>query len=143
MAKLTEAQKQENKAARKILNAAYLARCKLYQAAVDSTKAQAMSEPVYAERVRADAESDAKFKERDQACAAIQAKIDELKEQLKQTEQKFNDELEVCRTARSAAWAAFNTRQNSLREAVDAQFPDMVDCYSLASWVPPTETPAK
>lgn len=138
MAKLTEEQKAQNKADRKVRDAAYRARYKAYQAELKIAEKLTEESPSHAETRQACAAIEEVIVERNKKEAELEVKIAALRAEQKSLQQEFSIRMDALRAQRDAAYKVKRAYELKLREEIDARYPDMVDCHSAAGWTPPT-----
>lgn len=136
MSKLTEAQKSANKADRKVRDAAYNARYKLYDAARKQAEAEHLASPEYTAAQEADAAQSALMTERNEGQEAIRKQIQALEQELLVYTKQCGDRMAPLSEARSKANRAESQARSERNEKVDARFPDVAHVYSVCGWKP-------
>ncbi|WP_157641832.1 hypothetical protein [Burkholderia ubonensis] len=137
MPRLTEAQKEANKAASRERVQAFKARRKAYEAEVEAANTAADRLPEQVELEAARAAFDAAADERSQALAAIDAEIARLQAQRADVDARCRAVLEGVRLRKDAAWTARAQAGKKLLAEVNARYPDMVNCFYSSQWQRP------
>jgi septal ring factor EnvC (AmiA/AmiB activator) len=139
MAKLTEQQKAENKAAQKIRDKAHVARLKQYRTALETARTTGAV-------AQAHAESQACNQAFDEALRIREAKEQDLRGQIAAIEDQIRElrndpEVERLATRRREASNAWNRLRDEATQQVNAEFPDMQGHAASypAGWTPPPD----
>jgi hypothetical protein len=143
VSKLTPEQKAANKAAQKVRDRAFAARRREYRNQLDAAKSLAEKSEFASRRDIAGAALERERRNMLDAEDAILREIDELHEKLRRTKESFHLSIEPKKAVRDAAWQAFRDHEKSLVRAVEARYPDMCECWSVAGWNVPEDVRAQ
>lgn len=132
MAKLSDAQKVENKAASKARAQAYNARQRAKLAAQDVLDRRKAALPEWAAVQAADAVFDEAVADCNRRRAELLRQVAVLRAEIARVDAMSG--LEEAKLARLNAWSKYNARGQELDDALDAEFADLKGVYGPAQW---------
>lgn len=132
MTKLTEAQKQENKEARRLRDQAFKLRRAAYETARQKAKDELEASSLNAERLQANSALNVAQDEAAAEEARIRAEIAKLQAQLANV--RIERGIEALNNARVTTNDAYYRARRQAENAVDAAYPDVANVYSAAEW---------
>lgn len=132
MAKLTDEQKEANKAERRILESNYKVARKAYEADLERSRSEFNATPLKSQMEAANAAWDKGFVAYDQEEKAIRVQIAVLEQQIKDLPGKHN--REQLNQARTSTNDAFYKGLREVEKQVDARHPHVAGVYSASHW---------
>lgn len=139
MAKLTDEQKEKNKAATSRRNKAFNQRKGLFCAEREAARMAVEAGPLGAASKQASAAREQALQCRDQALAEVDAQIEALRLIRTGREAEHRALIEAAAVEYRTAATAYQIAQQAAEAEVEARYEDVARCWSAGGWKPITE----
>jgi len=142
MARLTDAQKLENKNNRSVRDGAYGQRSNAYRSEINAVEDQVKKSSEADVLNQIEEEFDSVINDRNSAIDAMRLQISELERQIKIRIENDVEVIEAIKGRRNAAWRAKSELEKKLKSEVNSRYLDLKEkseygLVCVAEWVPP------